>query len=137
MPGIGTSLIPFHDADGTYHPSGSTVTRVEHAVDATLTAADSGKVHVTTAVDVVLTLPPTESGLTFTVVAGVLSATTGASVSPDAADQVIGLGFTGLDDKDAINTAATDVVGDSITLLGDGVDGWLIINAQGVWAREA
>jgi hypothetical protein len=40
------------------------------------------------------------------------------------------------DDKDAINTAATDRVGDSLTLVGDGVDGWYVVGVTGTWARE-
>lgn len=103
----------------------------------TLTAAESGGIFVTTAADVVFTLPATAPGLVYTIITGVASAGTGTSVSPAAADQIQGNGFTGADNKDAINTGATDVVGDAITVVGDGTDGWWITNVIGTWAREA
>lgn len=104
----------------------------------TLTAADSGKVFLANAASsVVFTLPATVLGLTYTIIC--MTATTsgvGTSLSPAAADKIMGNGFTAADDKDAINTAATDVVGDTITVVGDGVDGWYITSVIGIWARE-
>jgi len=70
-------------------------------------------------------------------VVGATSTSTGLSVSPAAADQIIGNGFTPADDKDAINTQATEVIGDSVTLVGDGASGWYVVNVGGTWAREA
>lgn len=61
---------------------------------------------------------------------------TGLKVSPAAADKIMGNGFTPVDDKDAICTAASDRVGDSIELESDGVDGWFITDVIGTWARE-
>lgn len=98
----------------------------------TVTAADSGKTFVSNAVDAVYQLPATSAGLTYTFVAGVLSATTGLSVSPAAVDKIITAAKA--DNADFINTAATDVVGDSVTIIGDGVDGWLVVATRGTWA---
>lgn len=108
------------------------------AVDTTLTAADTGKFFLITAADKVVTLPATALGLKFTfmVTATGLSASTGFSVSPAAADQIAGNGFTAADNKDAINTGATDAAGDKITLVGDGSAGWYISEIIGTWARE-
>ena len=103
----------------------------------TLTREDNGKTFFADAVDLVFTLPPTEAGLTFTFITKTLSASTGVQVSPNAADQIIGNGFTPADDKDAINTAATDAVQDTLTIVGDGSLGWYITGIKGTWARQA
>lgn len=109
------------------------------AVNTTLTAADSGALILVTAADLVITLPPTANGLhyTFALAASGLSASTGLSISPDAADQIVGNGFTAADNKDAILAGATDRAGDAITLIADNNVGWYIVNLTGTWTREA
>ena len=99
----------------------------------TLTAADSGKTYRVNVADLVVTLPSTDAGLEYTFVVDTVSATTGCSLSPAAADNING----GTDDKDLINTAATDVKGDSVTLIADGDEGWLTKSMHGIWAAEA
>ena len=131
------STFPFVDRDGTFHPQGVTTEVISTAVNYALDRDDSGKVVIVTAADKVVTLPATEEGLVYTIVTGAVSSTTGLSVSPAAADQIIGLGITAADNKDLINTQATERVGDSVTLVGNGSTGWLAINASGTWAREA
>ena len=107
------------------------------AASATLAVSDHGGVfEADSTTSVVLTLPSTQKGLTFTLVVGQLTSSGGHAFSPAAADKIMGNGFTATDDKDAICTAATDRVGDSITLVGDGVDGWYITSVVGTWARE-
>jgi hypothetical protein len=103
----------------------------------TVTAADSGKVYLLAAADIVVTLPATEAGLEYTFITHTVSAGTGASVSPAAADAIHGKGLTSVDNKDLINTGATDAEGDSVTLVGDGVDGFWVVAANGTWAKEA
>lgn len=103
------------------------------ATPVTLTAADSGKVFQVAVADCVVNLPATEDGLDYTFVVTTLSAVTGCSVSPAAADNING----GTDNKDYINTAATDAVGDSIRVRGNGTTGWLTTEMHGVWAAEA
>lgn len=105
--------------------------------DYTVTTDDNGGVIAANAVDLVFTLPPTQAGLTFTFLVLAASVTTGLSISPQSTDQIIGNGFTAADDKDAINTAASDAVGDLITVVGDGAAGWYITHIKGTWAREA
>ena len=107
------------------------------ATPLTLTAADSGKTFYTTIADVVFNLPATAAGLSFTVVTGVASAGTGTALSPVAADLIEGAGVTPADNKDLINTGATDAVGDSVTVYGNGTTGWLAVVNKGTWAREA
>ena len=99
----------------------------------TLTAADSGKVYRVNVADCVFNLPATEAGVEFTFVVDTVSATTGCSLSPVAADNING----GTDNQDLINTAATDAKGDSVTLIADGDEGWLTKTMHGVWAAEA
>ena len=108
-----------------------------HTASYTLTAHDSGGVHVMNSADKVFTLPATVEGLEYILVTGATSTTTGLSVSPAAADKLIGNAFTATDNKDAINTQATEKVGDCIQVVGDGSDGWYIVNVVGTWARQA
>ena len=69
----------------------------------TVTAADSGTIYRINVADAVVTLPSTAAGLQYIFVIDTVSATTGCSLSPAAADNING----GTDNKDLINTAAT------------------------------
>ena len=109
----------------------------EKTANFTLTEQDSGQVFEIGAADVVATLPAL-SGLQnyvyYTFIVTTLSTTTGFSISPAAADSI----NNGTDDKDLINTAATDAVGDSVTVYSDsnGVT-WLAVIHAGTFAAEA
>lgn len=99
----------------------------------TLAAADQGIVQSVTA-DATITLPATAADLTFTIrnaseVGGVT-----VNVSPAAADQLIGNGFTPADNKDAINAGE---FGEEITVVGNGTTGYHITEVVGEWTREA
>lgn len=61
----------------------------------------------------------------------------GHAVSPTATDQIVGNGFTAANDKDAIFSAASDRVGDVLTLKADGNGKWWIKSVVGTVAREA
>lgn len=105
----------------------------------TLTAARSGEL-IVCAVDAVITLPAAAAateGVWYTISCGVASGGTGLSISPNASDHIRGNGLTSVDNKDLINTAATDAIGDSATIVCDGVDGWVIVGQTGIWAKEA
>lgn len=111
----------------------------------TLTLADQGIVQNVRSSSAVITLPATTAGATFiirnggAVVTNGPTGTSGAAVtvaiSPAAADQIAGNGFTAADNKDAINTLGQ--VGDYMTLVGDGTNGWCIAELSGTWTREA
>lgn len=114
----------------------------------TLTLADCGVIQNVIADGITITLPATAAGSTFTIRNGGVPATSGPTgsgsngtvlvkVSPNASDKIQGLTFTAADNKAAQNTKATSNVGDYITLVGDGVDGYNVIQARGIWAREA
>ncbi|MEK9644299.1 MAG: hypothetical protein VW547_02015 [Alphaproteobacteria bacterium] len=62
---------------------------------------------------------------------------TGASLSPDADDKFQGTGLTAADNKDLINTQATEAVGDTAEVVCDNDTGWRVTNLIGTWAREA
>lgn len=109
------------------------------AATQTLTAAQTGQRFVG-AVDAVFTLPAAAVALTgvwYEFETGALSVGTGLSISPAAADHIRGNGLTSVDNKDLINTGASDRLGDSVRLYCDGVDGWVIDAVIGTWAKEA
>ena len=104
----------------------------------TLSETDSGKVFEIGATDVVATLPALSGlggrSIEYKFIVTTVSATTGFSISPAAADSI----NNGTDNKDLINTAATDAVGDCVTVHSDanGVT-WLAVVNAGTWAAEA
>jgi len=103
----------------------------------TLDAGDSGVVQNVTA-SATITLPATAVNLVYTIRNGGTGETDGAvtvNVSPAAADQIVGNGFTAADNKDAINTLGR--AGDEITLIGNGSGGWNVASVTGTWTREA
>lgn len=123
-------------------PVGSVLTQQQAinlaAASQTLTAAQSGQRFVG-AVDAVFTLPAASSttkGVWYEFECGALSTGTGLSISPAASDHIRGNGLTAVDDKDLINSGATDRLGDSVRLYCDGVDGWVIAAIIGTWAKE-
>lgn len=99
----------------------------------TLTANDSGTTYIAQTADLVFTLPSTAADLRYTFVCAAVSAGTGLSVSPAAADAI----NEGTDNKDLINSGATDALGDAVTLVGDGSTGWYTVSKIGTWAAEA
>ena len=108
------------------------------AASQVLTGAKSGQLFVG-AVDAIFTLPAAAvgtKGVWYDFECGVASAGTGVSISPAAADHIRGNGLSSTDDKDLINTGATDRVGDSVRIYCDGVDGWVIESVVGTWAKE-
>jgi len=104
----------------------------------TVTPEDSNTTIIVAGADKVMTLPPTEAGLKykFVLAAAGLSTGTGLQISPNAADKIMGNGFTSADDKDAILAGSGDREGDSITLEGDGSLGWYIVGVVGTWTRQ-
>lgn len=114
----------------------------------TLTLADNGVVQNVIADAITITLPATTAGACF-IIRNAGAPKSGApagtgddnsvlvTVSPNASDKIQGLGFSAADDKDALNTKATARVGDYIKLVGDGTDGWNVLDARGIWTRQS
>lgn len=114
-------------------------TPIDVAANLTLTVKDSGKTFYTTAADIVFSLPAVTAemkGVWFRFINGALSTGTGLSISPSANDYVGGGGFTIVNDKDLINSGASDVVGDHAEIWCNGVD-WIVVNTGGTWAKQA
>lgn len=114
------------------------------AANDSLTIEDSGKVFSVDAADLVISLPKVTSasgngsGIVYTFVlrtAG-LSAGTGLSLSPNAADEFFGNGFTAAVNKDCILAGSGDRDGDAITIMSDATRGWAILSVTGTWTRE-
>jgi hypothetical protein len=141
------SKLEFQQSDGTpiarFNSTGEVTAQRKKvnlaAATQALTAAQSGERFVG-AVDAVFTLPAAAAatkGVVYEFETGALSVGTGLSISPAAADHIRGNGLTSVDDKDLINTGATDVLGDMARLYCDGVDGWVIEAIIGIWAKQA
>lgn len=113
----------------------------------TLDDTGCGVVQVVKSDAIVITLPSTVVGYNYTVRNGGVKKTGSTfgsgddgsaivTISPAAADKIAGLGFTATDNKDIINTKATAKVGDEVTLIGDGANGWMVNRVIGTWISE-
>lgn len=85
----------------------------------------------------VITLPATAIGINYRFINAGADGAVLVALSPNAADKISGAGLTPADNKDLLNTKATAKFGDSVRLMADGVDGWVVMEMTGIWAREA
>lgn len=98
---------------------------------------DSGKTLVSALDGIVYTLPSIAIGETVTFVNMADDGQAALNISPAALDGITYAG-SATDDKDLINTKATAKKGDYVTLASlDGVVAWQVVDARGVWAKEA
>lgn len=98
---------------------------------------DSGKTFTMALDGGVFTLPSIAIGNTFTFINLAQNGTADLSISPAALDGITYAG-TAVDDKDLINTKATAIRGDYVTIASlDGVLAWQVVDARGIWAKEA
>lgn len=102
------------------------------AAPKTLDEGDAGIVQNVTATAAV-TLPATVVGTSYIVRVGEAGIT--VSVSPAAADKIMGNGFTSADNKDLVFT--NQPAGSYVALVGDGVNGWFVSRIKGTATREA
>lgn len=98
----------------------------------TLASTDSGIAQNVTATATV-TLPATVVGYSFLIRVGKEGIT--LTVAPNASDQIIGNGFTAADNKALIFT--NQPAGSYVTLIGDGVNGYMVQRINGVATRAA
>lgn len=106
------------------------------SANTTLADAQTGILIFVDTDGVVLTLPATTLLRDYKIVNGGLYGSVGITVSPNAADKLFGAGLSPTDDEDIINTKATANSGDMVSLLGDGADGYSIVERRGIWAEE-
>ena len=100
--------------------------------------------------DVIINLPATAAGVIYTFVY-VGSASRGFQISPNSSDKIMGSiinaaggittasnGGGGTDNKDLILGAANNsTTGNRVTLIGDGSEGWVILDGYGDWTFES
>ena len=98
---------------------------------------DSGKTFTSSTDGVVFTLPAIAIGYVFTFVNTASDGSNTLTISPNANDGILYAGSL-TDDKDLINTKATSKVGDFVTLASlNSLVFWTVVDAQGVFAKEA
>ena len=133
----GVVVVSFH-AQSFKDPYGDRTARATHSANATLAAVDCGRCLFVDTDGVVLTLPAIADGLGGVKIVNIGAfGAVGISISPQAADMILGPGITGADNKDLINTKATAKRGDYVVIdLGD-ADGYVVTEMVGAWAREA
>lgn len=118
------------------------------AADLTLTNEDSGQTFAVGTDALTITLPSTVKGLEYTFQNHGADGNNIITVSPAAADGISGtitlaatvVSLSGVVDKDLINTKASSISGDTITIIGTGIAGteaWLVKYSTGIWASEA
>ena len=100
-------------------------------------AADSGKTFTSSTDGVVFTLPAISIGRVITFVNTAQDGTNALTISPNANDGILYAGSL-TDNKDLINTKATSKVGDFVVLASlNSTAHWTVVDAQGVFAKEA
>jgi len=112
---------------------------------ASLTGDQVGRVLQVATDGLTLTLPSTKEGLCYVIQNTGADAAVGITISPAAADMIMGsfnqhgimVTMSGTDNKDIVNTKATAEKGDFIVLEADGSAGWYIRGASGIWTEES
>lgn len=132
-----TAVVSF-DAPSFRDPYFNFSVREVISADKTLDAEDSGKLFWVDTDAKVITLPAIATGLDgCMVVNGGSYGAVAVTLSPAAADMILGPDITGADNKDLINTKATARRGDFVILGGNDADGYAVQALRGTWAREA
>lgn len=122
-----------------WNPQGIPIKGVKTVTaDTTLTREDAGKIIVVdAATKVTCTLPATRRGYTYHFLFKTLSTGQGHAISPQAADTIFFKGAgTFADNKDMEQDETADAVGDHVTLVGDGNNGYYAISVGGTFVRE-
>lgn len=134
------------DATGTVALTaglGSRLTVTAGSGTTTVTTAHCGGVLTAAAdADGVFNLPATSAGCVLRFVNIGAAANNLLTINPDNADQIFGtvtlaasvVAIAGSAGDAVSNTKGTSIRGDSMTILGDGVDGWYILSSTGIWA---
>lgn len=136
-------ILKYKDGDDAVRKVATLFTELVSAARAVV-AADNGKILLINSTnDIAITLPATV--LHFRITIGILQAAAGGklhSITPVAGDKIMGTNAAGtaLDGADGIalyHTQATAKVGDFVTLVADGANGYLVIGTQGVWVKAS
>ena len=114
----------------------------------TITEDQSGYIFFIATDAKTITLPKVadvEPGFWFTVINSGASGNNIVTLSPNAADGIFGeianaaqdSAPSGANGKDLVNTKATAIKGDRVTLVANGDADWFVIEGVGIWASEA
>ena len=109
-----------------YHLDTNTRT---HTDNHTMTASDVGRLHIIQGSHT-MTLPATTVGHSYSFV---VDGSGTLTLNPNSNDKIIGAGAAGADNKDLTLTGD----GAFIRLMGDGDDGWAIVDVAVTTARES
>lgn len=135
----GVVVVKF-DVDGFVDPWARYTVRELLSGTKTFDAEDTGKLFCVDADGDgdALTLPAIATGLDGIAILAIGAfGTTAVTISPQAADMILGPDITGADDKDLILTKATQRRGDFVVLGGNDADGYAVQALRGAWARQA
>jgi sporulation protein YlmC with PRC-barrel domain len=123
---------------GKFNEAGLTGFNLENkSSNYTVTAADSGKTFTSATDGVVFTLPAISIGRVYTFVNTASDGTNALTISPNANDGILYAGSL-TDNKDLINTKTTSKVGDFVVIASlNSTAHWTVVDAQGVFAKEA
>ena len=127
-------------------PDGRSAVDVSEAK--TLAEKDCGIVQNMTVDALTVTLPATVVGYYYTIRNGGVAKTSGparsgddasliVTITPNGSDKIMGMEMTSSDADTLSNTKATANVGDEVSLVGDGVNGWMVTNMKGTWLQTA
>lgn len=112
----------------------------------TLTAADHGLTFLVGTDALTITLPAASTaGIEYTFVNSGADGNNIITISPASTDGIWGtitlaasvVDLGGAANKDLINTKATSIKGDSVTIVSDGGTAWFVKSSTGIWAAEA
>ncbi|VVU94512.1 hypothetical protein CPAV1605_237 [seawater metagenome] len=115
---------------------------VAQTTDTLVYADDSiqaGKYNTVSNDGTTITLPAVQIGATFIIVNIATDGGALLTISPNSNDKFLTniAGSIGTDDKDIINTKATQKQYDYVKLVGFNADGWLIDEIRGIWVDQA
>ena len=125
--------------DHGYEPLGLSATTVTTSTLAVATHTVQVGAYAQVAVDAqTLTLPAVVIGATFIIVNGADDGGALLTISPDSSDKFLVdiAGAAGTDNKDIINTKATQKKYDYVKLVGLSSVGWLIAEVRGTWVDQ-
>lgn len=132
----GVAIVVF-DAFQFKDPYATRTVREVVSANKTLDAEDTGKLFWVDTDAITITLPAVAAGVFGAqVVNGGSFGAVAVTISPAAADMILGPDITGADDKDLINTKATAQRGDSVVINSGDADGYLASELRGIWARQ-
>ena len=130
------------DSQGAY-PAFSGLTAVTLTADTTLALATHSVqvgAYVNIATDAkTLTLPAVTVGSSYIIVNSAADAGALLTISPNSSDKFLVdiAGAAGTDDKDIINTKATQARLDFVHLIGMAAAGWCIADVRGTWVDQS